>query len=98
MTDPKAPVKSSCSSYQLKMSFCFYKIPLLTPTVAPIDHVYGTLGLTKASTTQQYSDISKLREEIEGKGSFTMFAPSNDAWDQLDSVSKPDVLTFHVHQ
>uniref|UniRef100_A0A3Q1FYG2 Periostin, osteoblast specific factor a n=1 Tax=Acanthochromis polyacanthus TaxID=80966 RepID=A0A3Q1FYG2_9TELE len=57
------------------------------PAVAPIDHVYGTLGLVKATTTQQYSDISKLREEIEGKGSFTMFAPSNDAWDQLE----PDV-------
>ncbi|XP_068572082.1 periostin-like isoform X2 [Cebidichthys violaceus] len=53
--------------------------------VAPIDHVYGTLGLVKATTTQQYSDMSKLREEIEGKGSFTMFAPSNDAWDLVES-------------
>ncbi|XP_063751658.1 periostin isoform X2 [Eleginops maclovinus] len=56
------------------------------PAVAPIDHVYGTLGLVKATTTQQYSDISKLREEIEGRGSFTMFAPSNDAWDQVEST------------
>uniref|UniRef100_A0AAQ5XEK5 Periostin, osteoblast specific factor a n=1 Tax=Amphiprion ocellaris TaxID=80972 RepID=A0AAQ5XEK5_AMPOC len=62
------------------------------PAVAPIDHVYGTLGLVKATTTQQYSDISKLREEIEGKGSFTMFAPSNDAWDQLEDVSKLNIL------
>uniref|UniRef100_A0A4W5RK42 Periostin n=1 Tax=Hucho hucho TaxID=62062 RepID=A0A4W5RK42_9TELE len=54
------------------------------PAVAPIDHVYGTLGLVKASTTQQYSDLSKMREEIEGKGSFTMFTPSNEAWDLLD--------------
>lgn len=54
------------------------------PAVAPIDHVYGTLGLVRATTTQQYADMSKLREEIEGKGSFTMFAPSNDAWDQLE--------------
>ncbi|KAM9846831.1 periostin-like isoform 2-T2 [Aulostomus maculatus] len=54
------------------------------PAVAPIDHVYGTLGLVGATTTQQYSDFSKLREEIEGRGSFTMFAPSNDAWDLLD--------------
>ncbi|XP_036823218.1 periostin isoform X7 [Oncorhynchus mykiss] len=53
------------------------------PAVAPIDHVYGTLGLVKASTTQEYSDLSKLREEIEGKGSFTMFTPSNEAWDLL---------------
>uniref|UniRef100_A0A8C8K2M7 Periostin n=1 Tax=Oncorhynchus tshawytscha TaxID=74940 RepID=A0A8C8K2M7_ONCTS len=54
------------------------------PAVAPIDHVYGTLGLVKASTTQEYSDLSKLREEIEGKGSFTMFTPSNEAWDLLE--------------
>nr|XP_023690393.1 periostin-like [Paramormyrops kingsleyae] len=54
------------------------------PAVAPIDHVYGTLGLVGARTTQRYSDSSKLREEIEGPGSFTMFAPSNEAWDLLD--------------
>ncbi|XP_038860970.1 periostin-like isoform X1 [Salvelinus namaycush] len=54
------------------------------PAVAPIDHVYGTLGLVKARTTQKYSALSKLREEIEGKGSFTMFAPSDEAWDLLD--------------
>ncbi|XP_055792837.1 periostin-like [Salvelinus fontinalis] len=54
------------------------------PAVAPIDHVYGTLGQVKASTTQEYSELSKVREEIEGKGSFTMFTPSNEAWDLLD--------------
>ncbi|XP_036913575.1 periostin isoform X3 [Sturnira hondurensis] len=57
------------------------------PAVMPIDHVYGTLGIVGATTTQRYSDVSKLREEIEGKGSFTYFAPSNDAWDNLD----PDI-------
>lgn len=57
--------------------------------VAPIDHVYGTLGLVGARTTQRYSDSSKLREEIEGPGSYTMFAPSNEAWDLLDPVSQP---------
>uniref|UniRef100_A0A2I3S777 Periostin n=1 Tax=Pan troglodytes TaxID=9598 RepID=A0A2I3S777_PANTR len=55
------------------------------PAVLPIDHVYGTLGIVGATTTQRYSDASKLREEIEGKGSFTYFAPSNEAWDNLDS-------------
>uniref|UniRef100_A0A4W2BN43 Periostin n=2 Tax=Bos TaxID=9903 RepID=A0A4W2BN43_BOBOX len=55
------------------------------PAVMPIDHVYGTLGIVGATTTQSYSDVSKLREEIEGKGSFTYFAPSNEAWDNLDS-------------
>uniref|UniRef100_A0A8C1Y2Q7 Periostin n=2 Tax=Cyprinus carpio TaxID=7962 RepID=A0A8C1Y2Q7_CYPCA len=54
------------------------------PAVAPIDNVYGTLGLVKATTTQDYSALSKLREEIEGAGSYTFFAPSNDAWDLLD--------------
>ncbi|XP_044308407.1 periostin [Varanus komodoensis] len=54
------------------------------PAVAPIDHVYGTLGIVGATSTQQYSDLSKLREEIEGQGSFTFFAPSNEAWNLLD--------------
>ncbi|XP_017346349.1 periostin, osteoblast specific factor b isoform X1 [Ictalurus punctatus] len=55
------------------------------PAVAPIDHVYGTLDLVNAITTQQYSALSKLREEIEGPGSYTFFAPSNEAWDLLDT-------------
>ncbi|XP_070773155.1 periostin-like isoform X2 [Enoplosus armatus] len=63
------------------------------PAVAPIDHVYGTLGLVKATTTQQYSDMSKLREEIEGKGSFTMFAPNNEAWDQLDPTVRSALVS-----
>ncbi|XP_016846657.1 periostin isoform X4 [Anolis carolinensis] len=54
------------------------------PAVAPIDHVYGTLGIVGATATQRYSDMSKLREEIEGPGSYTFFAPSNEAWDLLD--------------
>lgn len=56
--------------------------------MAPIDHVYGTLGVVKATSTQRYSDISKLRPEIEGFGSYTFFAPSNEAWDALDEVSR----------
>ncbi|XP_074160965.1 periostin isoform X2 [Sminthopsis crassicaudata] len=55
------------------------------PAVLPIDHVYGTLGIVGATTTQGYADVSKLREEIEGKGSYTFFAPSNEAWENLDS-------------
>lgn len=76
--------------------FWVWTKPLLSTLVAPIDHVYGTLSLVKATTTQQYADMSKLRGEIEGKGSFTMFAPSNEAWDQLDSVSRPKVWHFSV--
>ncbi|XP_034024297.1 periostin, osteoblast specific factor b isoform X2 [Thalassophryne amazonica] len=57
------------------------------PAVAPIDNVYNTLGLVKATVTKNYSDLSKLRPEIEGPGSYTFFAPSNEAWDLLeDSV------------
>lgn len=56
--------------------------------VAPIDHVYGTLGVVGASLTQKYADISKLRPEIEGSGSYTFFAPSNEAWELLDEVSQ----------
>ncbi|XP_068440783.1 periostin, osteoblast specific factor b isoform X4 [Clinocottus analis] len=54
------------------------------PAVAPIDNVYGTLGLVKATSTQKYAEVSKLKPEIEGSGSFTFFAPSNEAWDLLD--------------
>uniref|UniRef100_A0A3P8SRE3 Periostin n=1 Tax=Amphiprion percula TaxID=161767 RepID=A0A3P8SRE3_AMPPE len=54
------------------------------PAVAPIDNVYGSLGIVKATSTQRYSDISKLRPEIEGSGSYTFFAPSNEAWELLD--------------
>lgn len=58
------------------------------PPVAPIDNVYSTLGLVKARKTQEYAERSGLKDEIEGKGSYTMFAPSNEAWNQLDSVSR----------
>uniref|UniRef100_A0A8C6SL65 Periostin, osteoblast specific factor b n=1 Tax=Neogobius melanostomus TaxID=47308 RepID=A0A8C6SL65_9GOBI len=56
------------------------------PAVAPIDHVYGTLAVIKATSTQTYADTSKLRPEIEGPGSFTFFAPSNEAWELLEEV------------
>ncbi|KAM4589245.1 periostin, osteoblast specific factor b isoform 2-T2 [Fundulus diaphanus] len=56
------------------------------PAVAPIDHVYGSLALVKATSTQNYADISKLKPEIEGPGSFTLFAPSNEAWELLDET------------
>lgn len=55
-------------------------------SVAPIDHVFGTLGIVGATSTQRYSEMSKLKEEIEGPGSYTFFAPSNEAWNLLDRV------------
>uniref|UniRef100_A0A671PD12 Periostin-like n=1 Tax=Sinocyclocheilus anshuiensis TaxID=1608454 RepID=A0A671PD12_9TELE len=57
------------------------------PAVAPIDTVYGTLNLVQAKITQRYSDQSKLREELDGAGSYTMFAPSDDVWEELDPVT-----------
>ena len=65
--------------------------------VAPIDHVYGTLGIVGATSTQHYCDISKLRGEVEGRGSFTFFAPSNEAWEQLNSVSVCVCACVHMH-
>nr|XP_046245592.1 periostin, osteoblast specific factor b isoform X2 [Scatophagus argus] len=63
------------------------------PAVAPIDHVYGTLGVVKATSTQKYADISKLRPEIEGSGSFTFFAPSNEAWELLDETVRSALIS-----
>lgn len=53
----------------------------------PLVNIYNTLGVVGASTTQMYTDRAKLREEIEGPGSFTFFAPSNEAWAALPTVS-----------
>ncbi|XP_077340297.1 periostin isoform X5 [Lithobates pipiens] len=63
------------------------------PAVAPIDNVYGTLGIVGAKTTQEYSETSELKKEIEGVGSFTFFAPSNDAWDLLDPEIRASLLS-----
>lgn len=54
--------------------------------MAPIDHIFGTLGIVGATSTQRYSEMSKLKAEIEGPGSYTFFAPSNEAWNLLDRV------------
>lgn len=64
--------------------------------VAPIDHLYGTLELVHATSTQRYSEMAGMREELEGRGSFTMFAPSDDAWAELDPVSSlvPNAATL----
>ncbi|KAM9377214.1 transforming growth factor-beta-induced protein ig-h3 [Pholidichthys leucotaenia] len=53
------------------------------PATLPLMNIYNTLGAVGASTTQMYSDRAKLREEIEGGGSYTFFAPSNQAWAAL---------------
>ncbi|XP_072333158.1 periostin, osteoblast specific factor b isoform X3 [Scyliorhinus torazame] len=63
------------------------------PAVAPIDHVYGTLGIVGARSTQNYADRSNLRKEIEGVGSFTFFAPSDDAWMLLNADIRDALLS-----
>ncbi|KAF5900392.1 periostin-like isoform X2, partial [Clarias magur] len=63
------------------------------PAAMAIDNVYGTLGLVNAVTTQQYSEMSKLKAEIEGPGSYTFFAPSNEAWDLLDAEMRAALVS-----
>ncbi|XP_012697298.2 transforming growth factor-beta-induced protein ig-h3 [Clupea harengus] len=53
------------------------------PAALPLVNIYNTLGAVGATTTQMYSDRAQLRGEIEGPGSFTFFAPSNEAWAAL---------------
>uniref|UniRef100_A0A3Q2UTR4 Periostin n=1 Tax=Haplochromis burtoni TaxID=8153 RepID=A0A3Q2UTR4_HAPBU len=84
----KATVIYECCPGYMKMDGM-----LGCPAVAPIDHVYGSLSIVKASSTQNYADISKLRPEIEGPGSFTFFAPSNEAWDNLDTTVREALVS-----
>ncbi|KAM4796546.1 periostin isoform 3-T3 [Rhinophrynus dorsalis] len=84
----KATVLYECCPGYMKMNG-----QLGCPAVAPIDNVYGTLGIVGALSTQDYSDKSDLRKEIEGVGSFTFFAPSNDAWDLLDPEIRSSLLS-----
>ncbi|XP_077388728.1 transforming growth factor-beta-induced protein ig-h3 [Festucalex cinctus] len=53
------------------------------PAALPLVNIYKTVGAVGASTTKMYADRAQLREEIEGPGSFTFFAPSNQAWAAL---------------
>ncbi|XP_063784288.1 transforming growth factor-beta-induced protein ig-h3 [Pseudophryne corroboree] len=53
------------------------------PAALPLSNIYDTLGIVGAATTKLYSDSANLRPEIEGPGSFTIFAPSNEAWAAL---------------
>ncbi|KAM9833715.1 transforming growth factor-beta-induced protein ig-h3 isoform X2 [Syngnathus typhle] len=53
------------------------------PAALPLVNIYNTVGAVGASTTKMYADRAQLREEIEGPGSFTFFAPSNEAWAAL---------------
>ncbi|XP_061582451.1 transforming growth factor-beta-induced protein ig-h3, partial [Cololabis saira] len=66
------------------------------PAALPLVNIYNTLGVVGASTTQMYSDRAELRPEIEGPGSFTFFAPSNEAWAALP-VEILDALVSNVN-
>lgn len=57
------------------------------PAALPLSNLYETLGVVGSTTTQLYTDrTEKLRPEMEGPGSFTIFAPSNEAWASLPAV------------
>ncbi|XP_059846390.1 transforming growth factor-beta-induced protein ig-h3 [Hypanus sabinus] len=66
------------------------------PVALPVNNIYNTLGNVGSSDTQLYSDRAGLRPEIEGPGSFTMFAPSNEAWSAL-SAEIIDALVSNVN-
>ncbi|XP_021070841.1 transforming growth factor-beta-induced protein ig-h3 [Mus pahari] len=54
------------------------------PAALPLSNLYETMGVVGSTTTQLYTDrTEKLRPEMEGPGSFTIFAPSNEAWASL---------------
>lgn len=60
---------------------------VLCPAALPLSNLYETLGVVGSTTTQLYTDrTEKLRPEMEGPGSFTIFAPSNEAWISLSAV------------
>ncbi|XP_024139583.2 transforming growth factor-beta-induced protein ig-h3 [Oryzias melastigma] len=53
------------------------------PAALPLVNIFNTLSVVGATTTHMYTERALLREEIEGPGSFTFFAPSNQAWAAL---------------
>ncbi|XP_044310256.1 transforming growth factor-beta-induced protein ig-h3 isoform X2 [Varanus komodoensis] len=53
------------------------------PAALPLSNLYETLGVVGATTTQLYSASSNLSAEITGPGSYTIFAPTNEAWASL---------------
>ncbi|RVE67524.1 hypothetical protein OJAV_G00104430 [Oryzias javanicus] len=53
------------------------------PAALPLVNIFNTLKVVGADTTQMYTERALMREEIEGPGSFTFFAPSNEAWAAL---------------
>ncbi|XP_074958980.1 transforming growth factor-beta-induced protein ig-h3 [Phalacrocorax aristotelis] len=63
------------------------------PAALPLSNIYETLGVVGSATTQLYSDRSKLRLEIEGPGSFTIFAPSNEAWASLPAETLDSLVS-----
>ncbi|GAA6067314.1 transforming growth factor-beta-induced protein ig-h3, partial [Tachysurus ichikawai] len=66
------------------------------PAALPLVNIYNTMGVVGATTTKIYSERAKLREEIEGPGSFTFFAPSNEAWSALP-IEILDALVSNVN-
>ncbi len=67
---------------------------LLPPTVADLARYAGLTALSEAL------DSAELVDTLKGEGPFTVFAPTNDAFGELDEVPTGEalaaVLTYHV--
>uniref|UniRef100_A0A6J0STJ4 Transforming growth factor-beta-induced protein ig-h3 n=1 Tax=Pogona vitticeps TaxID=103695 RepID=A0A6J0STJ4_9SAUR len=63
------------------------------PAALPLANLYETLGVVGATTTQLYSFSSNLSAEITGPGSYTIFAPTNEAWASLPAETLDSLVS-----
>uniref|UniRef100_A0A8D0GWT2 Transforming growth factor-beta-induced protein ig-h3 n=1 Tax=Sphenodon punctatus TaxID=8508 RepID=A0A8D0GWT2_SPHPU len=75
--------KSTIISYECCPGYEKVPVEKGCPAALPLSNLYETLGIVGATTTQLYSASSNLSAEIKGPGSFTIFAPNNEAWASL---------------
>uniref|UniRef100_UPI00358FAA22 transforming growth factor-beta-induced protein ig-h3-like isoform X3 n=1 Tax=Myxine glutinosa TaxID=7769 RepID=UPI00358FAA22 len=64
--------------------------------ISPIVNMHETLGKVGALLTKSYSNQSELQLKLEGEGVYTMFAPSNEAW-QLLPMEYRDALLNNIN-
>ncbi|XP_061416455.1 transforming growth factor-beta-induced protein ig-h3-like [Lethenteron reissneri] len=51
--------------------------------ITPMENVYNTMGYVEAMSTQSYFNTSGLRPNVESSGIYTVFTPSDEAWEAL---------------
>uniref|UniRef100_A0A4W3HCF1 Transforming growth factor-beta-induced protein ig-h3 n=1 Tax=Callorhinchus milii TaxID=7868 RepID=A0A4W3HCF1_CALMI len=88
--------KSTVVSYECCPGYSKVHAQKGCPAALPITNIYNTLRNVGSSTTQLYADRANLRPLIEGPGSYTFFAPSNEAWSSL-SAEIIDALVSNVN-